>query len=307
MGMTADELRGMYAFVPIPWDEDFELDRETLEADVRYLAQTELSGIYTPDTSGEFFTLDLPEFRTVVDVLADVAGPEDIDVQIGCHWTNARGACERASYAARDGVDAIRFSFPYWSRVTPTEGIQFAKRLADAADGTPLVHYNNPNVKIEFGVDEYRTMVEEVPSLIGTKQLIRNPYDLSRLLDRIPDVSHFIDESVFTQGMAAGASGMYAWIAAINPRLAMEWYEACVESDWGRAMEIQTMANRYRHVTTDRWGIDFPASIHKLNARLNPNLSCPLRVRPPYRSGTAADLEWAERWVRREMPELLER
>jgi dihydrodipicolinate synthase/N-acetylneuraminate lyase len=98
---------------------------------------------------------------------------------------------------------------------------------------------------------------------------------------------------------------MYAWLAAINPRLSVEWYEACVRGDWDRAMEIQTMVNRFRYTTIETWGYQHPATIHKLNARLNPNIGCPLRVRPPYESGTEEDLRWARQWVSQEMPELL--
>jgi dihydrodipicolinate synthase/N-acetylneuraminate lyase len=149
--------------------------------------------------------------------------------------------------------------------------------MAQAGDGTPLVYCNNPNSKMEFQVADYRQLQDAVAELIGMKQLIRNPYELSRLLQNLPELSHFIDESVFAQGIAAGASGMYAWLAAINPRLSVEWYEACVRGDWDRAMEIQTMVNRFRYTTIETWGYQHPATIHKLNARLNPNIGCPLR------------------------------
>jgi dihydrodipicolinate synthase/N-acetylneuraminate lyase len=108
MTLTAESLRGIYAFVPVPWDEDYELDVDALEDDVDYLSKSPVSGIYTPDSSGEFFALSFDEFTQVVDIVVDVADGRDVDVQIGCHCANPNGAFERARYAASKDVDAIK-------------------------------------------------------------------------------------------------------------------------------------------------------------------------------------------------------
>lgn len=307
MVLTASGLAGIFSFVPLPWNEDYELDEPALRNDLEYLCSTGLSGVYTPDSSGEFFTLEFDEFRRIVDVVVDVVAPTDKPVQIGCHWTSERGAIRRARYAADSGADAVRFSFPYWEEVTVEEALRFVEAVGDATDPVPLVHYNTPKAKLVFGADEYRRATERVPNLIGTKQLIRNPFEVTEILDAAPELAHFVDESLFAQGMAAGASGMYAWLSAINPRLSMEWYDACAAGDWGRAMEIQTTVNRYRAETLAHWSCSsMSAAFCKLDAALNPNFECHPRVRPPYESGTEADVEWARRWARENAPELLE-
>jgi hypothetical protein len=43
----------------------------------------------------------------------------------------------------------------------------------------------------------------------------------------------------------------------------------------------------------------------ELDARVNPNFECPLRVREPYDGGTEADLEWGRQWLAENDPELL--
>lgn len=305
MALTANDLAGIYSFVPIPWNEDYEVDEETLRHDARYLARTDLAGIYTPDSSGEFFNLPYDEFCSVVDIMADAVESTGTQLQIGCHWTNARGAIRRAAYAAERGVDAIRFSFPYWEQVTDDEALRFVELMADVADPVPLVHYNNPNSRREFGPDEYRRIVDSVPGVIGTKQLNTNPYELAGLLDRVPELSHYVTEAVFTEMMAAGASGSYSWIGAINPELAVEWYDSCRDGNWARAMEIQTMVNRFRVTTIREWGYSFSGTHHKLNAGLNPNLECGLRVSRPYTQGTEADVRWAREWTAENLPEIL--
>jgi dihydrodipicolinate synthase/N-acetylneuraminate lyase len=293
----------MYSFVPTPWTEDGTVDHDVLQRDVSYLASTPVHGLYTPDTSGEFFELEFDAFCDVVDTVLDAAG--ETPVQIGCHWTNADGALDRASYAASAGADAIRFSFPYWEPPDVDESIAFVESLASAAGDTPLVHYNVSRSGTVFGVDEYRRLVDHVPTLVGTKLDLHDTTAIARIVRRVDDLSHFVSEYTFAQGIAAGAEGCYSWLATTNPALAVEWYDASSSGDWDRAMAIQRQVDRWSVERLDRWDFASTAARTKLDARLNPNIECPLRVRAPFESGPVTDLEWAQEWAADHWPELI--
>ena len=64
--LTAETLKGVWGFVPTPWDEADRLDEQVLRHDVAYLCQVGLEGLYTTGSSGEFYALDEPEFRLLV-------------------------------------------------------------------------------------------------------------------------------------------------------------------------------------------------------------------------------------------------
>jgi 4-hydroxy-tetrahydrodipicolinate synthase len=306
MALTAETLRGVYCFVPMPWDENYHLDEEVLRHDLAYLCGTGISGLYTTDTSGEFYTLDFDEFCRFVDIVMDTVKPTGLPLQIGCTWTDTRGALRRAEYAARQGADAIRFAFPYWQKLTTEECLRFMEEMAAACGPVPLVHYNNPCSKVVFGVEEYRQVVRRVPTLIGTKLPLHDPIAIAELIDKVPELSHFVGEYVFAPSMAAGARGLYSFLAATNPRLTMEWYASCVQGDWNRAIEIQTMVNRWKVNVKMRWSCASDAAVNKLDAIVNPNFHCHVRVRPPYTSGTTKDVEFARRWAAENMPEMLQ-
>jgi hypothetical protein len=70
-------------------------------------------------------------------------------------------------------------------------------------------------------------------------------------------------------------------------------------------MEIQTKVVRWSVQRLDRWGFSSTAARTKLDARVNPNFECPLRVREPFDAGTEADLEWGRKWLAENEPELL--
>jgi len=307
MVLNPDELRGVFNFVPTPWDGEYELDEAALRHDVEYLCESPLTGLYTTDSTGEFYTLEFEEFCRLVDVVLDVAGPTETPVQINCTWTNQRGALRRAEYAAEQGADAVRFAFPYWHDLTIEEAIRFVEKIARAAEPAPLVHYNIPRSTPVFGAEEYRRLVDRVPSLIGTK----SPLDESSVLEmltEVPELRHFVGDHQFVALMGAGADGMYSWLGVLNPRLTMEWYEACVGGDWSRAMEIQTMVWRYRYMIDQQgWDIHTDAGYNKLDAAVNPNIETHPRVRPPYTSGTLDQVETVRTWIAENEPELLDR
>jgi len=301
MALSADSLHGIWSFIPTPWDEDDSLDEQTLEHDVTALCNSPVHGVYAPDTAGEFYELEHEEFERIVDVVVGTAHDHDTPVQIGCHWTNARGALRRAEYAANRGADAIRFSFPYWQTIEREDCWRFVEDLVAATDGTPLVHYNHPRSE-QFDAEDYLYIVDRFPSVVGTKLFVDEPIETADILDRVPELSHFVGEPLLNQGIAAGASGMYSWISITNPEATVDWYEACVEGRWADAMAYQTAVNRWWARRAREWPVHTSAAANKLDAALNPALDCPLRVRPPSPSGTPGDVEWGRQWLAENEP-----
>ena len=303
MVLTRDTLSGAYAFIPVPWDEQGRLDEQTLRHDVTYLANTEVAGLFAFDSTGEFFTLELDEYRRAVDVILDAA--EDTSVQINCTWPNREGALERAAYAGAEGADAVRFAFPFWEAVTIDEALEFTEELAAAADPAPLVHYNIPRAKLVFGADEYRRVVDRIPEVIGTK-LATNEREIIEILAEVPELEHFVGEHHFTPMMAAGANGSYSWLGTMNPQLMSEWYHASADGDWNRSMEIQQMVWRYGRMRLDTFDVHTDAGYNKIDAAVNPNIECGVDVRGPYRSASPDDVETARQWAEENTPELVE-
>ena len=301
MVLTKEDLIGPYGFIPMPWDEDGQLQEAVLRHDVATLSQTDLAGLYAFDSTGEFFTVELAEFKRAVDVILDAA---EIPVQINSAWVNQQGAIDRAAYASAQGADGIRFTFPFWEEVTVDEAIEFAKRIETAADPAPLIHYNIPRAKRLFGAAEYARLVKEVPGVIGTKLALDERATMEVLQD-VPELQHFVGEHHFVAMMAAGGDGGYTWLGTMNPELMVEWYESIINDQWARAMEIQTMVWDYRKMTYEEFDVHTDAGYNKIDAALNPDLETGIAVRSPYSSGSAADLTVAREWIAEHYSELI--
>lgn len=304
MVLDAEGLNGVYAFVPTPWNEQGELAEDVFRHDLEYLRESAVHGIYTPDSASEFYELEFDEFCRLVDIVLDVVD-DTKPVQIGCHWTNAAGAVRRAEYASARGADAIRVTFPYWEELTVEEGIRFLDQIATTSHPVPVVHYGTSSASPIFDAAAYERLVEAVPGVIGTKLDYHDPIRMTEIVDHVPELSHFVSEYVFTEGLAAGAQGSYSWLATSNPDLAVEWYEACLEGDWTRSVDIQRAVLSWSVRRLERWGFSSTAARTKLDARVNPNFDCPLRVREPFESPTEADLAWGRHWLESNEQELL--
>ena len=304
--LTADTLKGVWALVTTPWDDKFLFDEATFRRDVAYQCRTGVHGLYTTGSSGEFFALELEEFQRLVDIFMEEVTKAGMSNQIGCSWHDTRGALRRVEYAVERGVDAVQIVFPYYIALSMEEVMQFMADVARAAGPTPLVHYNTAHAKLTLEADDYRRLKDRVPTLVGTKLPKGEPLWLATVCEKVPELSHFSGEYTFVADFAGGARGIYSWLAVTNPRLTLEWYDACARGDYNRAMEIQTLVNRYKIHVKLSWKGHSDAAVNKADAAINPNIQCHPRVRPPYTSCTEEDVERARDWAKTNFPELLE-
>jgi dihydrodipicolinate synthase/N-acetylneuraminate lyase len=265
-----------------------------------------LAGIYTTSSSGEVFALRIEEHHRLTAAVLEEAGHHGVPVQIGCAGAGAGVIVEQAEFAAERDAAAIQVMLPYGGRLTWDETVRFFEDLARACGATPLVHYNSRHAGTKLEPDDYRRLKDRVPTLIGTKLPGADPVWFATVCQTASDLSHFTGEYSLAADFAAGARGMYSWLAVTNPRLAVRWVEACRRGNWNEAMRIQRLVIAYKVHVKRYWRGTSEAAINKADAMLNPNLRCGLAVRPPYTPCSAQDLEAARIWAERHFPELME-
>jgi len=304
--LTADTLQGVWALVTTPWDESLRFDEETFRHDVAYQCGSGVHGLYTTASSGEFFALDFEEFKRFVGAFMEEVAKAKMPHQIGCAWHDTRGALQRVEYAVERGAEAIQIVFPYYAELSIDEAMRFMEDVARAAGPTPLVHYNTAYAKLTLEADDYQRLKDRVPTLIGTKLPKGEPLWFATVCEKVPQLSHFSGEYTFVADFAAGARGIYSWLAVTNPRLTLEWYDACARGDYNRAMAIQTLVNRYKIHVKLNWKGHSDAAVNKADAAVNSSIRCHPRVRPPYMSCTEENVERARGWAKENFPELLE-
>ncbi|MBI3991444.1 MAG: dihydrodipicolinate synthase family protein, partial [Candidatus Omnitrophica bacterium] len=167
--LTQDNLIGMWAGLPVAWNDNDTLDEAAYREDVVRCCKAKVHGLYTGGTTGEFYAMDFEEFKTITDITIDEAKKGGISTQIGCSDTYTRGVIRKVTYAAKKQADGIQVTLPFWLALRDDEVIQFFKDIASAVPGMPIIHYNTLRAKRILDVKMYQRIKDEVPELIGVK------------------------------------------------------------------------------------------------------------------------------------------
>lgn len=304
--LTAENLEGVWALVPTPWDDNDRLDEDVLAHDVAYLCRSGVDGLYTTASSGEFYAMEFDEFCRLVDIFLEQVKDGDCGHQIGCGWSDTRGTLKRVSYAVERGAQSIQIIFPYYIKLSLDEALCFMEDVGRAAGDVPLIHYNTDHSKLTLEAEHYRRLKEKVPTLIGTKLTRGEPIWFSRVCHMVPDVSHFTGEYTFAADINGGARGIYSWLGTTNPKLATHWYRAARGGNWNEAMRIQHLVNRFKIEVKSKYQGTSDAAANKADAMVNTNIRCGLRVRRPYAACSDNEVEQARAWAKKHFPELLD-
>jgi len=246
--LTAEQVRGIWAGVTMTWDEADRFDEKTYAQNVQRTIDAGVHGIYTTGSTGEFYAIDFGEFKTMVDIQAELCGKTAMPLQIGCCADATRKTIQLLEYAAgKSEVGAAQVVLPYWMELTEREMLQFFKDIGSACPDLPLVHYNIPRAKRFLGAKDYQKILEIAPNLIGVKYTFAGAY-FSQLADAIaatPQLSYFVGEGLLASAMQLGARGCYSSLVLTNPRFMLAYFAAAKSGDWKQALAMQRRGTQF--------------------------------------------------------------
>jgi 4-hydroxy-tetrahydrodipicolinate synthase len=234
--LTRENLHGVWVAIATPFDEDNRFDPDTFRENLRRLHAAGVHGIYTTDSDGEFYAIELDEFKQVMDVFADETQRLGVPTQAGVTWCNTQGMVDRARYAASRGILGAHVGHPFFMPMTLESYHAFWQDMRHAVpEWFALIHYNTPRVhNYQYGPD-YAVLAEEVPNLIGTKHVGADIGEFLTLMSCAPQLSHFTGEHAFSPYVEYGARGVYSWFSNFNPRYMLDWYDDLVQGRWEQA------------------------------------------------------------------------
>jgi 4-hydroxy-tetrahydrodipicolinate synthase len=238
--LTRENLVGVWAAIGTPFDVHDRFDEDVFRENVRRLHTAGVHGIYTTDSDGEFYAIELDEFRRIVDVFADEAERLGVLTQVGVTWTNTQGMLDRLQHAASKGILGAHVGHPYFMPMTPRS---YAAFWSDVQAAVPerfaLVHYNTPRVHNTQRGADYAVLQSAIPNLIGTKHVGSDVGEFMSLMTEAPQLSHFTGEHAFTPFVFLGARGIYSWFANFNPRYLLDWWNLMQRGCWDEARARQ--------------------------------------------------------------------
>ncbi len=305
--LTVERLHGIWAGLPVAWDDAFELDEDAAAADVAACCKAGVHGVYTGGTTGEFYAQDEDTFGRLVRRTARTAHEHGVPMQAGCTALSTKLVCRRIAIAAEAGADGIQLALPFWLPLQDDEAVGFFREVAGAAGDLPLILYRTERAKRDVGVDLFLRLKEAAPSLIGCKFTGGDLATLKTLIAALADVSFFVGEHLLPDGMKLGARGNYSSQVYLNPEVMLRYYEHCRRERWDEAAEIQRALKRFysEGIAPLRERGLMDSAIDRVFATVRGFLRCGLRCQPPYAHATEEDVLALREWMRGHTPILL--
>ncbi len=239
------KINGIWLPLMLPWDSEWRLDERTCDANLDRLIASGADGLYTLDTSSEFYTLEFDDWRAIARRFVKRCRAANVrfPIGLGCTWTNQEGALRRVREARDLGVEVIHLSPPYWLPL-PREGlIRFYSEVDACAGHLGIIIYAPNWGKIGLTAEFYRELVAAAPCIIGTKS--DSGAGLLDLLIGGQLHTHFVHEQQLCAAARAGASGCYSALAGVSVKYMQEWLAMVREGRLAEAEARNTQVQKF--------------------------------------------------------------
>ncbi|MBE8469898.1 5-dehydro-4-deoxyglucarate dehydratase [Streptomyces justiciae] len=226
---------GVLSFPLTSFREDGTLDPDGFRAHVAAQLAAAPGALFPACGTGEFFSLDEDEYRTVVTVaVEEAAGRVPVVAGVGYGWAQA---VRFARIAEEAGADAL-LVLPHYLVAAPQDGLVRQLEEIAARTSLPLIAYQRGQVA--FTAASLRR-VAEIPGVIGLKDGHSDLDRLQRLTLAAPEGFLFFNGAATAeiQARAYATVGVPAYSSAVHafaPEIANSFFAALRDGD-GKTVE----------------------------------------------------------------------
>ncbi len=250
--LTRENLHGVWAAIATPFDEDGRLDLGILRENIRRLHSGGVHGIYTTDADGEFYALEIEEFRALVTAFGEECQRLGVPTQVGCTWPHTAGIVDRLRICADVGVLGAHIGHPFFMPMSRASMLAFWHDLMAAVpDWFAFIHYNTPRCPNVLGGADYAELSGSIPNLIGAKLVGSDFGEFLGIVSQAPELRYFVSEQVFAPFFPYGARGIYSWFANMNARYLRDWYDELDAGQWSVAANRQVRLHEFSAASQD--------------------------------------------------------
>lgn len=231
-------LRGVMAFTPTPFRQDGALDVDGLASHVDYLIRNGSHVVVVCGGAGEFFSLEMDEYRTAIKTAADAARRR-VPVVAGIgHAT--RVAASLAEHAAAAGVDGLMIHPQYFVEASE-EGIARHYETLARATGLGMLIYSTKAAPAAPSLVRRLAEIDEVIALKDEHGDLAAFTEMQRALGPRLAWINGMAEMHAPAYFAAGAQAFTSGIVNFAPRITLAVWNAGAA---GRADELQDLIAR---------------------------------------------------------------
>jgi 4-hydroxy-tetrahydrodipicolinate synthase len=241
MNHKALKVEGIIPALITPMNEDETVSGEALYAVIDHVISGGVHGIFVLGSQGESFALTLEEKKLVI-ATAIEASARRVPIYVGTGMITTAQAIQVTKLARELGADAVSVITPYFIKPSQKELADHYKAIAEAADGMPMLLYNNPmRTGVSIDVQTVVTLAE-IDNVVGMKDSSADLIQTMKYIDATRDMNFSVlvgnDASIFA-ALVSGGKGAVAATANVAPALIVGIYDAVRSGDIDKARELQ--------------------------------------------------------------------
>jgi 4-hydroxy-tetrahydrodipicolinate synthase len=217
---------------------DGSVDAEAVADLSEFVLSNGADGLIPCGTTGEFASLSLDEYETVVSASVDAA--DGAPVLPGAGHTSVAGTLERIDIAADCGADAVLVVLPYFHGENGAGGNERFVRAVLAETELPLILYNIPSCVGQTIDADLIEAVADHPDLAGMKDTSSDLTHLLEIIRRTGEDFHLFQgwDSQLVPAVSMGATGGINAVTNYFPGMMAETIDAAA-NDLDRARDLQ--------------------------------------------------------------------
>jgi 4-hydroxy-tetrahydrodipicolinate synthase len=238
--LTTSTLKGLWAAVPTPFQAGGKIDFGLLRENCARLARAGVDGIYTTDSDGEFYAIEIDEFRQVAVAFARAMQGLQVDAAMGVTWANTRGVIDRLRAALEAGIPNAHVGLPFYMPLAARDLPRYFEELAEEVPEGRWIHYAHPSFRPALTGSDLNALQRAHPAnLIGTKLAGHAGMELAETLLGAPGLAHFAGDTNLLPACLLGARGSYSYWVNTMPVWTRKLASLCFAGDYAAAAPLQ--------------------------------------------------------------------
>jgi 4-hydroxy-tetrahydrodipicolinate synthase len=244
-------LTGISGILVTPFDDSDRIAPQRLAPIIDRAVGAGVHILVSNGNTGEFYSLTLDEALDMVAATADlVAGRAPL---VGGAGRSVAEACRLAAASAKAGCAAVMMHQPPDPFVSPRGTVDYARRVADAADGLPVVLYIRNDA---IGPAAFAAL-SEIPTVVGVKWATPNPIKLAEAMaasdPRLIWVGGLAE--VWAPALCAvGARGFTSGLINVWPERSVAIHAALEAQDYATARRLIAGMRAFEDVRAEEMG-----------------------------------------------------
>ncbi|MEJ7541348.1 N-acetylneuraminate lyase [Staphylococcus intermedius] len=238
-----EHLKGLYAALLVPFDENGQVKEQGLRAIIRNaIDEQKLDGLYVNGSSGENFLMNTEQKKEVFRITKDEA-KDDIRLIAQVGSLDLNEAIELGKYATELGYDSLSAVTPFYYPFTFEEIRDYYFAIIEATQNNIIV-YSIPGLTgVNISIQQFEELFQN-DKVIGVKYTAPDFYLLERLRKAFPDKLIFSGfDEMLVQAAISGVDGAIGSTFNVNGRRIRQIFENAQNGAIEEAYRIQHETN----------------------------------------------------------------